>query len=357
MLKYRFFNDYSEGAHPKLLDLMVNTNLHQEDGYGNDSLSRQAEELLKQAVKNPQAAVHFVTGGTQANLIVLASLLKPYESVIAASTAHINVHEAGAIEATSHKIHAVESTDGKLSPDKIQAVVDLHTDEHMVKPRVVFISNSTEVGTVYSKKELESIAQVCRANSLYLYLDGARLGCALASKGSDLTLANLSKLVDIYYVGGTKNGALLGEAIIINTPELQTNFRYHLKQRGALLAKGRLVGAQFVGLFSDGLFFELARHANAMAEELAQSIGEQGFHFLTDSPTNQIFPILPDALIAELQKLYGFYVWCRVDAGHSAIRLVTSWTTQNSNVDEFIDDFKKINWMIAQATSKISPRT
>jgi threonine aldolase len=342
MLKYRFFNDYSEGAHPRLLELMVSSNSDQEDGYGNDSLSRQAEELLKQAVENPRAAVHFVSGGTQANLIVLASLLKPYESVIAASTAHINVHEAGAIEATSHKIHAVESTDGKLNPDKVQAVVDQHTDEHMVKPKVVFISNSTEVGTVYSKNELETIAQVCRANSLYLYLDGARLGCALTSYSSDLTMADLSKLVDIYYIGGTKNGALLGEAIIINTPELQTNFRYHLKQRGALLAKGRVVGAQFVGLFSDGLFFELARHANAMAEKLSGGIEKHGFLFLTDSPTNQIFPILPDSLINELRKLYGFYIWCRIDSGHSAIRLVTSWSTQSSNVDEFIADFDKL---------------
>ena len=342
MYKYRFFNDYSEGAHPSLLDLMVQTNLDQEDGYGNDSLSRQAEELLKRAVDNSQAAVHFATGGTQSNLIVLASLLKPYESVIAASTAHINVHEAGAIEATSHKIHAVEATDGKLTAEKIQAVVNQHTDEHMVKPKVVFISNSTEVGTVYTKSELASIAQVCRANNLYLYLDGARLGSALTSHGSDLSLSDLTKWVDVYYIGGTKNGALIGEAIIINNPELQTNFRYHLKQRGALLAKGRLVGAQFVGLFSDGLFFELARHANVMAEKLSQGIEKQGFPFLTNSPTNQIFPILPDAMIEDLQKMYGFYVWCRVDAGHSAIRLVTSWATPENKVDEFIQDFEKL---------------
>ena len=317
---------------------MLKTNWDQDDGYGNDNLSRQAEELLKQAVENPQAAVHFVSGGTQANLIVLASLLKPYESVIAASSAHINVHEAGAIEATSHKIHAVDTADGKLSPDQIQAVVDQHTDEHMVKPKVVFISNSTEVGTVYHKSELESIARVCAANSLYLYLDGARLGSALTSKGSDLTLPDLSELVDIYYIGGTKNGALLGEAIIINTPDLQTNFRYHLKQRGALLAKGRLVGAQFVGLFSDGLFFELARHANAMAEKLSQGIEKLGFPFLTNSPTNQIFPIMSNPMIGELQKIYGFYVWSKIDAGHSTIRLVTSWATQESKVDEFIAD-------------------
>jgi threonine aldolase len=342
MLKYRFFNDYSEGAHPALLDLMVKTNAIQEDGYGNDNLSRQAEDLIKAAIQNPQAAVHFVSGGTQANLIVLASLLKPYESVIAASTAHINVHEAGAIEVTGHKIHAVDSADGKLNADKIQEVVDLHTDEHMVKPRVVFISNSTEVGTIYKKSELESIARVCHANNLYLYLDGARLGPALTSHASDLSLPDLSGLVDVYYIGGTKNGALLGEAIIINNPNLQANFRYHLKQRGALLAKGRLIGAQFVGLFSQGLFFELARHANATAEQMARGIERLGFPFLTNSTTNQIFPILPDHMIARLQEAYGFYIWNRVDASHSVIRLVTSWATQESKVDEFIDDLEKL---------------
>ncbi len=336
MYQYRFFNDYSEGAHPALLALLSKTNLDQEDGYENDSLCQQAAALIHQKLQNPAAEIHFVSGGTQANLIVLASMLRPYHSVIAANSAHIFVHEAGAIEATGHKINTVPSPDGKLTPGQIQAVVDEHSDEHMVKPRAVFISHSTEVGTVYNKKELEAISQVCRANALYLYLDGARLGAGLTSKESDLTLADLGRLVDIFYVGGTKNGALIGEAIVINNPVLQPEFRFHLKQRGALLAKGRLLGSQFLGLFENDLYFDLARHANHMAEKMAQGIEALGFSFLTHSTTNQIFPILPNRLIASLQPDYGFYVWSKVDADHSAIRLVTSWATPPEKVDEFL---------------------
>lgn len=342
MPKYLFFNDYSEGVHPAILDLMTRTNISQEEGYGNDTLSREAESLLKMAIKNPRATVHLISGGTQTNMIALASLMKPYESVIAAQTAHINVHETGAIEATGHKIEIIQSADGKLTADKIQAMVDEHTDEHMVKPRVVFISNSTEVGTIYKKVELEALAQVCRKNNLILYLDGARLGSGLCSREADITLPDLARLVDIFYIGGTKNGALLGEALIINNPELQPCFRYHLKQRGALIAKGRILGAQFVGLFRDNLYFDLARHANAMAENLTRAIQDLGFQFLALSTTNQIFPILPNKLIAELQKDYGFYIWAKVDAENSAIRLVTSWATPKECIDEFIHDFKKL---------------
>lgn len=338
MYKYSFFNDYSEGAHPVILDLLTRTNQAQETGYGEDAFCRQAAALLTQAVGNSAATVHLVSGGTQANLVVLAALLRPYESVIAARTAHIAIHEAGAIEATGHKINAVETDDGKLTPAQVQEVVDLHTDEHMVKPRAVFISNSTEVGTTYSRNELAALAQCCRDNRLYLYLDGARLGSALVSAGSDLTLSDLGRLVDVFYIGGTKNGALLGEAIVINQPALQADFRFHLKQRGALLAKGRLLGIQFVGLFANGLYFELARHANAMAMKLAAGLAAQGFRFLTHSTTNQIFPILPDALIARLQQSYGFYVWSKAGGGQSAVRLVTSWATPEEKVAEFLSD-------------------
>ena len=338
MLKHRFFNDYSEGAHPRLLELLTATNLEQEDGYGNDTLCQKAAALILQQVENPAAAVHFISGGTQANLIALASMLKPYESVIAAASAHIHVHEAGAIEATGHKINVVSTSDGKLNPAQIQEVVDEHTDEHMVKPRVVFISNSTEVGTIYHKSEVEDLTQVCRKNNLYLYMDGARLGSALTCRTCDLTLADLGRLVDMFYVGGTKNGALLGEAMIINHPALQADFRYHLKQRGALLAKGRILGSQFLGLFEDGLFFELAQHANRMAENLAGGLTELGFEFLNPPATNQIFPILPVALIAKLQEHYGFYVWSKAGHGSSAVRLVTSWATTIERASEFIED-------------------
>ncbi len=337
MPKYRFNNDYSEGAHPRILELMAQTNLNQEEGYGNDSLSQQAERLLKAAIGNPQAAVHIVSSGTQANLIVLASILKPYESVIAAATGHIFVHEAGAIEATGHKVNVVNTPDGKLTADLIRQVVAQHTDEHMVKPRAVYISNSTELGTAYTRGDLESLARVCREKNLILFLDGARLGAALVSAASDLTLPELARLVDVFYIGGTKNGALLGEAIVINQPALQADFRFHIKQRGGLLAKGSLMGAQFVALFSDDLYFELARHANAMAQTLAAGLKSQGYRFLADPATNMIFPILPNALVGFLEDRYDFHVWCPLDEGHTAIRLVTSWATPAAKINEFLD--------------------
>lgn len=343
MYRYSFFNDYSEGAHPAILELLAQTNLAQETGYGEDAFCREAAELLRAAIGNPTAAVHFVTGGTQANLIALSALLKSYEAVIAPYTAHINVHEAGAVEATGHKILTVATADGKLTPELVQQIVNEHTDEHMVKPRVVSIANSTEVGTVYRRAELAALARYCRANGLYLYLDGARLGAALTSEEADLTLPELADLVDIFYIGGTKNGALLGEAIVINRPELQADFRFHLKQRGALLAKGRILGLQFIGLFRNGLYFELARRANALALKLARGLAAQGFRFLVPPATNQIFPILPNDLIAELQKKYGFYVWSRADADHAAIRLVTSWATREEMVDAFLADVQAVS--------------
>lgn len=333
---YSFINDYSEGAHPSILEWMLKTNAVQEDGYGNDSLSQQAAALLKQQMNNPAADVHFISGGTQANLLAMACMLRPYECVIAATSAHINVHEAGAIEATGHKIDTVPSTDGKITPEQIQTMVDERPDEHMVKPKAVFISNSTEVGTIYRKAELEAIAEVCRRNNLYLYMDGARLGCGLTSAESDLTLPEVSRLVDMFYVGGTKNGALLGEAMVINRSELKTDFRYLLKQRGALLAKGRLIGVQFLALFQNDLYFTLARHSNAMAQKIAARLGALGYPFLTHSTTNQIFPILPNDLIRALQERYAFYTWSKVDDSHSSVRVVTSWATPEIVVDEFL---------------------
>lgn len=341
-LEYRFFDDYSEGAHPRILEALSKSNLTQEVGYGEDSFSKEAADLLRKRVENPNAAVHFISGGTQANLIVLASLMKPYEAVIAAKTAHINVHEAGAIEATGHKVISVESTDGKIQPNQVLQVVKSHTDEHMVRPKVVFISNATELGTIYSKEGLEDLSRVSKDNDLYLYLDGARLGSALTSKAADITLPEVSKSVDVCYIGGTKNGALLGEAIIINNPTLQNDFRYHLKQRGALLAKGRVLGIQFLELFRDDLFFDLARHANEMAGKLADGISESGHNFLVESPTNQIFPILPNNLIKRLQERYGFYIWSEIDDANSSIRLVTSWATEEKAVDKFITNLKSI---------------
>jgi threonine aldolase len=342
MFKHLFFDDYSEGAHPRVLELLSTTNARQEPGYGDDAVSQQAAALLKRAIGNPSAAVHFVSGGTQANLIALASMLKPYESIIAATTAHICVHETGAIEATGHKIHTVPGNDGKLDPEQIRLVVSQHVDEHMTVPRVAFISQATEAGTLYSKAELTALSSTCRELGIYLYMDGARLASALASDASDLSLTDVSALVDMFYLGGTKNGALLGEAIVINTPVLQERFRFHLKQRGALLAKGRLLGAQFAALLEDDLYLDLARHANTMAARLADGLRASGVRFLVEPVTNQVFPILADAHIDQLRADYGFHVWSRIDDTHSAIRLVTSWATEPGAVDRFLGDFRII---------------
>ncbi len=340
MTQYNFKNDYSEGAHPRILKALGRTNLIQAEGYGQDNYCSEAIEVIRQRIENPNADIHFVSSGTQANLIVISSILKPYESVIATTTGHIAVHEAGAIEATGHKVNIVETKNGKLNPQDIKPVINLHDDEHMVKPKLVFISNSTETGNIYRKKELEDLSSFCKQNNLFLYLDGARLGSALTSEQNDLTLSELSNYVDIFYIGGTKNGALLGEAIVINNEQLKENFRFHLKQKGALLAKGRILGIQFLELFKDDLFFELGKHANSMAGKIAKGIEKFDYGFLTEPVSNQIFPILPSKLIEKLSKKYKFYVWNEVNDDNSAIRLVTSWATKEEIVDTFISDIE-----------------
>jgi len=337
-MDYSFKNDYSEGAHPSILKALSESNMKQEDGYCEDSHCLRAAELIKERIGNPHADVHFVPGGTQANLIVIASILRSHESVISAVTGHINDHETGAVEATGHKINAVPSLDGKLTPDGIRGVINEHYFEHMVKPAMVYISNSTEVGTFYTKDELRAISECCRQENLYLYLDGARLGSALCAEGNDLLLEELSKMVDVFYIGGTKNGALLGEAIVIADEELKACFRYSMKQRGALLAKGRILGVQFEELFKEDLYFKLAGKANRMAARLTDGIKALGYGFMAESTTNQIFPILPKALVGKLIKRYGFYEWSRVDQENTAVRLVTSWATEDEAVESFLAD-------------------
>lgn len=333
-----FKNDYSEGAHPRILKALMDSNLEQLEGYGEDLYSLQAIERMKQRIGRHDLDIHLIPGGTQTNLTAISAFLRPHEAAIAAHTGHILVHETGAIEATGHKILSIEVADGKLKASQIQPVLDAHTDEHMVKPKLVYISNPTEIGTIYTKAELKELHQFCVENNLYLYMDGARLGSALCAEGNDLDLADLPSLVDAFYIGGTKNGALLGEALVICRDSLKEDFRFHMKQKGALLAKGRLLGIQFFELFKDDLYFDLARHANRMAGLLREEISKAGFDFLVHSPSNQIFPILPDRLITELQKKYAFYVWSKVGEGRSAVRLVTSWATQESAVQEFIRD-------------------
>ena len=336
MEKYSFKNDYSEGAHPAILQKLVETNLTQTIGYGEDEFCDEARELIKKQLKK-EAEIHFVSGGTQANLIVISSILKPYESVIAAETGHIAVHETGAIEATGHKINTITTSDGKISAIQIEKVLKLHTDEHMVKPKMVYISNSTEVGSVYTKAELKSIYNFCQENNLILFVDGARLGSALTSSKCDLTLEDMANLCDVFYIGGTKNGALIGEAIVFNKLDLNENFRFHIKQKGGMLAKGRLIGIQFSELFRNDLFFEIGKHANKMAEKLAKNISNKGFEFLTEPSSNQIFPIFPNELIVKLQHDFEFFVWEKIDEEKSAIRLVTSWATLEEKVENFIE--------------------
>lgn len=318
-------------------------NLQQEAGYGEDSFTRQAVAVLKQKLGREDLDIHLFAGGTQTNLTTISALLRPHEAVISASTGHICVHETGAIEATGHKIIAVESADGKLRPVDIRRVLDEHgDDEHMVKPKLVYVSNSTEIGTVYSKEELTGLSDFCRVHDLLLFMDGARLGSALCSPVNDLEFSDLPALVDAFYIGGTKNGALIGEALVLCREELKAEFRYIIKQKGALLAKGRLLGIQFRELFRDELFFELARHANKMAAMLTTGISQLGGHFLTDSPSNQIFPILPNGVIHELETKYAFYRWAPVDEEHSAIRLVTSWATPEAAVNGFLTDLQRL---------------
>ncbi|WP_181304001.1 low specificity L-threonine aldolase [Rufibacter sp. XAAS-G3-1] len=335
---YSFTNDYSEGCHPNILQRLTDSNLTQQPGYGNDEFSQESVAAIRALCGKPDLEVHLVAGGTLANLIVLSAFLKSYESVICAETGHINNHEAGAIEATGHKIETVATPDGKLRPEDIRPLINKFPEYHTVKPRIVYISNSTEIGTIYHRQELVELSHFCRQNNLLLYLDGARLAMALSAQSNDLTLADIASLTDIFYLGATKCGGLIGEAIVMGNEALRKDFKYFIKQRGALMAKGRLFGIQFAELLRDNLMFDLGAHANASAQRIAQRLQELGFTFLTQSETNQIFPVLPDALIQELSKTYGFFVWKKMQEGYSAIRIITSWATPAEYVDQFLQD-------------------
>ncbi|ABR36265.1 threonine aldolase family protein [Clostridium beijerinckii] len=335
---YSFKNDYSEGAHSRILNALVETNLEQTDGYGTDQYTERSVNLLKKKIDREDVDIHLLVGGTQVNLTAISAFLRPHQAAIGADTSHINCHETGAIEATGHKVITMKTNDGKLTPNLIQNVVDSHSDEHMVQPKLVYISNSTELGTLYTKAELIDLHDCCKRNKLLLYLDGARLGSALVAEENDLTLADIAKLVDAFYIGGTKSGALFGEALVICNDELKEDFRYFIKQKGGLLAKGRLLGIQFEELFKDDLYFELAKHANKMALMLKGAIVDEGYKFLTESFTNQQFPIFPNNLIEKLSEKYSFNIERVIDSNYTAIRLVTSWATKEEIVLEFIED-------------------
>ncbi|MHC1724345.1 MAG: low specificity L-threonine aldolase [Aminipila sp.] len=329
--------DYSEGAHPQILEALVKTNMEQTVGYGEDPHCLNAAERIKERIGRKDADVHFFVGGTQTNFTAITAFLRPYEAVISPARGHICVHETGAVEARGHKIIAMPTKDAKLNPDQIDEAVRYHEDEHFVKPKMVYISNTTELGTIYKKSELQEIKKRCEKYGLYLYLDGARLASALTSPENDLTIEDLAQLTDAFYIGGTKNGALFGEALILLNPELKKEFRWLQKQSGSMLAKGRLLGVQFEEFFKNNLFFELGQHANDMAKLLREGIAAKGYQFITDSPSNQIFPIFPNTLVAKLEKEISFEKECPIGDEEYCIRFVTSWATPKEDIEKVIN--------------------
>ena len=332
---YRFTNDYSEGAHPSILEAMTATNLEGNFGYGCDPHCEHAAALIRQKIGRPDADVHFFVGGTQTNATCICAFLRPHEAAIAAHSGHICVHETGAVEATGHKCIAMPAAPGgKLTPELVRQAVAAHPDEHMVKPRLVYVSNTTEVGGVYTTAELEALRAVCDELGLLLYLDGARLASALACGGA--SFEDLGRLCDAFYIGGTKNGAIFGEAVCIMNPALKPDFRYILKQHGGMLAKGWLLGVQFEQLMRSGLYEELGEHSTRMAQQLAEGLKGLGVEFLFESPSNQIFPILPDEVLAKLEGAFHWEVNATLEGGRSCIRLVCSWATQQAAVTAFL---------------------
>lgn len=340
IIMYSFKNDYSEGAHPKIMEALLQTNYEQCEGYGLDKYCFEATGLLKKQVENNNIDVHYLVGGTQTNATFISSVLKPYQAVIAADCGHINVHETGAIEATGHKVLTANHQDGKLTTEMIKSIVNDHTDEHMVQPKLVYISQTTEYGSVYTLDELKAIYSLCKEKELYLFIDGARFGSALALKNTP-TLKELVRYSDAFYIGGTKMGALFGECLVIVNDDLKLDFRYNMKQRGAMLAKGRLLGIQFRELFSNDLYLEIGKHVNLMADILR--VGLQDYEMYIDSPSNQVFPILPDKLIEELKQNYSFIVLDQVGEYRHCIRLVTSWATQKNDVEKFVKKVRQFN--------------
>ena len=331
-----FMNDYSEGAHPRVMRALADSNLESTVGYGCDDYCAQAADALRTRFACPDADVHFLVGGTQTNLVACAAFLRPWEAVIAADSGHVAVHETGAIEATGHKVFVVPGEDGKLTAQAVRRAVMEHrtgTEEHMVLPKLVYVSDSTEFGTIYTRAELEALRAVCNELGLLLYLDGARIGAALTAEGNDLRPGDFARLCDAFYFGGTKNALLFGEALVIVNDALKPFVRNVIKQRGGMLAKGRLLGVQFEALWRDELWLETARHANAMAQRLSNGLKTLGVELYMESPTNQIFPILPNRIIDALRALFAFDFIAPAENDRSVIRFCTSWATPKENVD------------------------
>ena len=343
-----FNSDYLEGAHPSIMKRLMDTNMAQSVGYSEDEYCAAAREKIKAACEAPDADVHFLVGGTQTNTTVIASILRPYQGVIAPTTGHINCHETGAIESTGHKVLALPTDNGKITAQQIEEYYLWHHTspdfEHIVMPGMVYISYPTEGGTIYSKAELTAIYETCQRCGLPLYIDGARMGYGLMSDECDLTLPELARLCEVFYIGGTKVGALFGEAVVVMNPALKKDFRFFMKQRGGMLAKGRLLGIQFDTLFTDDLYLKISRHAIDMAHQIREIFVSAGYPLLFDSPTNQQYPIMPDSELAEIGKNFGYEYWERVDETHSGVRFCASWATTQENVDalrEAVNNLKK----------------
>ena len=340
----RFESDYLEGALPEVMQALCDTNYAQTPGYGEDEYCREAADMIRAKCSAPDADVHFLVGGTQANMIVITAALRPHQAAIAAETGHIAVHETGSIEAAGHKVITLKSGDGKITAAQVRSCVEAHwndsTHEHMAQPALVYISQPTENGTVYSLAELEALSAVCREKGLLFYVDGARLGTALVS--SDMTLPDLARLTDAFYIGGTKLGALFGEAVVITNRAIARDFRYIVKQRGGMFTKGRLLGVQFGALMHDGLYERTAKREVDLAMKLRAAFEAKGWPLCYDSPTNQQFPIVPDAVLEKLAEKYTFSHWGKVDGSHTAVRFCTSWATREEDVDALIADIESL---------------
>lgn len=342
-----YFNcDYNEGAHEKILERLAQSNREQTEGYGCDEYCERARNLILKQCQSKDAAVHFLVGGTQANATVIAAALRTHQGVLAAQTAHIHVHETGAVEAGGHKVLVLPSENGKLTAEQVEEAYQAHiaddSHEHIVQPKMVYISQPTELGTQYTLAELEALSAVCRKNDLFLFVDGARLGYGLTASDNDVTLPDLARLCDVFYIGGTKVGALFGEAVVIINPLLQKDFRYVIKQQGGMLAKGRLLGIQFLTLFENNLYMEIASYANELAEQLREVFHRKQVPFLVESHTNQLFPILPDSVLEKLGQKYCYSYQQRIDGEHSAVRFCTSWATQRAAVEELCEDLTRL---------------
>lgn len=333
-----FENDYNTGAHPKILERLMQTNMEPLSGYGTDKYCQSAADKIKNACNCPQAQIHFLVGGTQTNAVVISSMLSSFEGVVAADTGHVSLHEAGAIECTGHKVLNVPNHQGKIDGDELKEYLETFFNddnrEHMVFPGMVYISHPTEYGTLYSKAELVRIEKICKEFNIPLYIDGARLGYGLMSKETDVTLADIAALCDVFYIGGTKMGALCGEAVVFTRNNSPKHFTTIVKQHGALLAKGRLLGVQFDALFTDNLYGEIGAHGIEMAMLLKDMLKEKGCDFYLESPTNQQFVILENRVLEKLKKEVAFSFWEKADESHTVVRFATGWSTTREDIEK-----------------------